>query len=145
MFCRKCGTELSENDNFCFKCGTPVEKQDEAENTQTKTVKETPKKVKDEFDELLDLNVEESDDDNVIWEEAPIDDTLILDEFDDFEEVAPVEEVAESNTEETPIKEPVIEPEKEEDTPKSEESDSKQETQVQSDDDLEKLLETNDD
>lgn len=72
MFCRKCGTELSDNINFCFNCGTPVEeKSQEKPDTQ-----ENKKEEVDELDKLLSLDTYEFDDENIIWEEVPIDEEL---------------------------------------------------------------------
>ena len=83
MFCRNCGTELSDDDNFCFNCGNKVG--EEAETTP----KEEPKAV-DEFDELLELDTEDFEDEGLVWEEVPIDEDLSF-----IEPEAEKEEVAE--------------------------------------------------
>ncbi|OED30651.1 zinc ribbon domain-containing protein [Methanosphaera sp. WGK6] len=85
MFCRKCGTELSDKDNFCFNCGTPIpESNAEKTISKEKTIPRKSKKIVDEFDELLDLNINEISEDNIIWQEVPFDDSI--DETIDFNE-----------------------------------------------------------
>ncbi|RAP47597.1 MAG: hypothetical protein BZ136_06095, partial [Methanosphaera sp. rholeuAM74] len=78
MKCEKCGTELPDEVNFCFNCGSSMEEQ----LVKAKSVEA------EEVDEFLDLNVEESVDENVIWEEVP-DDDLVLDTK--VEETTPTE------------------------------------------------------
>ena len=73
MFCRKCGTQLSDDDNFCFNCGTPVE--NKTEQIPQEEPKETKNEEKD-FDEFLDLDVDSFDEEDLIWEEVPIDEQL---------------------------------------------------------------------
>lgn len=109
MFCRKCGTQLKESDKFCFNCGTPVSEKViqevpvkeepkvqevpvKEEPVQEELVKEEPvqeESFKDKFDyddELLDLDVPESGDNDIIWEEVPTNSEVASDEKEIFEE-----------------------------------------------------------
>ncbi len=63
MFCKKCGSEISASDETCPKCGTFV----------------SDKFATEKYDPLLALDKVENIEDNVIWQEAPVDvDTIIL-------------------------------------------------------------------
>lgn len=63
MFCKKCGSEISESNETCPKCGTFL----------------NDKFATEEYDPLLALDKVENVEDNVIWQEAPLgDDAIIL-------------------------------------------------------------------
>ncbi|MBR0471778.1 MAG: zinc-ribbon domain-containing protein [Methanosphaera sp.] len=62
MFCKKCGSQLNEGDAFCAKCGAKV-------NEEIK---------KEEYDPLVALDKGESIEEDVIWQEAPIDEESII-------------------------------------------------------------------
>ena len=62
MFCKKCGSQLNEDDAFCAKCGTKVSEEF----------------VKEEYDPLVALDKGESIEDEVIWQEAPLDEETII-------------------------------------------------------------------
>ena len=63
MFCKKCGSEISESNETCPKCGTFL----------------NDKFATEEYDPLLALDKVENVEDDVIWQEAPLgDDAIIL-------------------------------------------------------------------
>lgn len=51
MFCRKCGKQLRDDDNFCPKCGTPVER-DEEDVVDNGVVEFDPEKAPEETESL---------------------------------------------------------------------------------------------
>ena len=51
MFCRKCGKQLRDDDNFCPKCGTPVEREEE-EVVDNGVVEFNPEKTPEETESL---------------------------------------------------------------------------------------------
>ena len=56
MYCRNCGRELLENDNFCPACGTKVEKKtQEPENREIVFDPNTVPETKENFDFKWDL------------------------------------------------------------------------------------------
>ncbi|HIJ16120.1 MAG TPA: zinc ribbon domain-containing protein, partial [Methanosphaera sp.] len=62
MFCKKCGSEISASDETCPKCGTFI----------------SDKFATEKYDPLLALDKVENMEDNVIWQEAPLDDDTII-------------------------------------------------------------------
>ena len=62
MFCKKCGSEISASDETCPKCGTFI----------------SDKFATEKYDPLLALDKVENVEDNVIWQEAPLDDDTII-------------------------------------------------------------------
>ena len=97
MFCKKCGSEISESNETCPKCGTFL----------------NDKFATEEYDPLLALDKVENVEDNVIWQEAPLgDDAIILNAENVEKSSEPL--IKESNVDGSFVEESVEKIEKEE-------------------------------